>query len=136
MQDVAVAGEYQRLDFALLRLPAKRSENVVGLEAFHLQDGHLEGLNKLAHPPELAPKLRWRGRAMRLVLRKSLVPESGRRDIEGDDAVSGMPLVQRSEQRVEEAVNGCDLFAGGAHVERVPEGVKGPVYQGVSVQQD
>ena len=53
LESVRIPGEDDGLDFLLLRLPAKGTDNVVGLEALRLENGHLECPHHLPYAIEL-----------------------------------------------------------------------------------
>jgi hypothetical protein len=64
--------------------PGVGCDQIVGLEAFHLDAGQLEGLGRLADEAELRDQILRRRRAIGFVFRVQLVAEGLRRIVEDD----------------------------------------------------
>ena len=85
---------------------------------------------------ELRSEFGGRGWTVRLVFGETLVPEGGRRHIEGHGYVSGLPVAQRLEEYVHVAEDGANVFASGAQVERLAYSVPCAVNERVAVYED
>ncbi len=102
----------------------------------------MEGVDQLLYPSDLPEQLVRRRRAVRLVVVEKLVAEGRPLFIEGDGVVRRLELVEHLEEHLGEAVDGADdlpRFRDGQRpglpVVRRPEGVIGPVDDGVAVEQ-
>ena len=88
----------------------------------------------LPDPVELSRQLRGHRRTLGLVLLEHLVSEGRGGRVEGEDDMGRVPVGEGTEQAVQEPVDRADLLAGAPDVQRLPDGVPGPVDQGMTVQ--
>ena len=137
LESVAVAGQHHRIEAGFFGLPGQRTDDVVGLPAVQLEDGHAKGGHQLLDAPELAAQFLRGGRALRLVVGELLMPEGGRRRVEGDGAVGRAPFLQGAQKGLHKAENAGDILAGGGDGEVAlgGDGAVGPMHHRVAVHQ-
>lgn len=112
---------------------AHGADDVVRLEARHLQDGDAVGLDQLLDDRDGAADVLGRCLALRFVGRVGLVAERLARRVERDAYVVGLPLAEHFLQGVDEAVDGRDVLALRVKPRRTNQRVVGAIYQCVSV---
>ena len=136
LQYVAVAGENQRVQMCRFRLRAQCAEQVVRFIARHLEHRHAERFHKLPHAVELRAQFRRRRRTVRLVFRKCRVPMRRRGHIEGNDAMSRLPLFDSAQEHVQKAVHTRYHLARALHRKRVADRVVRPMHKRVPVDKN
>jgi len=100
---VAVAGEDEDVVTGLATLGRQGGEDVVGLEAWGLEDRDLQRLEDLADEPHLLAEDVRRRIAGALVGVELLVPEGGLRQVEGHADGVGLPVLQDVHEHRREA---------------------------------
>ena len=103
--------------------------------ALALVDGNLKGVDELTDTLELRSQLRRRGRTMGLIFLEPFVAEGGHRQIERNGAVRWLPVLQASDERVNEPVHPPHVLARCAHRQRLPDGMPRAMHKGVPIHQ-
>ena len=105
LHQVLVAGDDAHVEALRHRVAGGRSDHVVGLVAGRLQRRDVEGLDHVAHQRELRDQVVGRRRPVRLVVGVDGLPEDASVTVPGDGDVRRLPVAQRLEQHVGEAVD-------------------------------
>jgi hypothetical protein len=117
LQPIEVAGYDHRVDPLGGRLLRERADDVIGLIALQLADGHAEHLADLAHDRELGAEVVRHARATGLVVREGVEAELRLAEVEADDRVVRLHVLHAPQHDLEKAEDGVDQQAVG-HRER------------------
>ncbi len=132
LQRVAVASDDNRLITDLVRHPRQGADDIIGLPAVQLNHGKAKGPGRFAHYRHLSFERFVHWLPGRLVLLIFLMPEGGRRPVEGADPHIRLLLLQKLHHHVAEPQHGVGGHAVGSG-ECVRQGVESPVGQAVAV---
>ena len=135
LEGVGVSRQYDGLHSLLRGLAAEGPQNVVGLVLLHLENGHVEGLHQPPHPGKLGPEPIGRLRPLGLVVGELDVPERGCRHIEGDCAVSRLPILDGLDEGVRECVDATHVLVRLAQGQGFPNAVPRPVHHSMAVHE-
>jgi len=135
LKRVGVAGHDDGIDACVGVLLGDSAEDVVGLVAGQLVDGHIERLHHLLHPAQVLDQLPWRGRAVGLVLRVLLVTERRAWRVEDDGDVGRLAVHKGLKERSGEGVDTAHVLAclPHRHGSRLLQSEPGAVYHRVAV---
>ena len=133
LQGVLIPGDNDRLPAGLTVQGGDGPQQVVRLPAVQLVQGDIHCPQHVLQQGHLAGQLLRHFLALGLVGREGQVPEGGGRPVEGDAQRVGLILGEQLVEDVQKAEDGVGGLArlGG---QRLADPVKGPVEDGVSVQ--
>ncbi len=132
LQSIAVARYDKRLIPSLVRHARQGADDIIGLPAVQLDHGETESPGRLAHYRHLSPERFVHRLSGRLVILVLLMPEGGRRPVEGADPHVRLLLLQELGHHVAEPQHRVGGRAVGPG-ECGRQGMESPVGQAVAV---